>query len=59
MRRVPKEREIVSTIQYMEHVKRGEKYRILQTIMQGKIQGKRSIGRRRNSWLKNLRDWMH
>jgi len=33
---------------------RGEKYRILQLIMQGKIEGKRSVGRRRNSWLKNL-----
>lgn len=25
--------------------------------MQGKIKGKRSIGRRQNSWLKNLRKW--
>jgi len=36
---------------------RGEKYRILQLIMQGKIEGKRSVGRSRNSWLKNLREW--
>jgi len=25
--------------------------------MQGKIEGKRSVGRRRNSWLKNFREW--
>jgi len=30
---------------------------LLQLILQGKIEGKRSAGRRRISWLKNLRDW--
>lgn len=62
LRRMHKETEIATTIKkrkllYMGHIMRGEKYRILQNIMQGKIQGKRSIGRRRNSWMKNLREW--
>lgn len=62
MRRMHKEREVIPTIKrrkllYMGHVMRGEKYQMLQIIVQGKIQGKRSMGRRRNSWLKNLRDW--
>lgn len=34
-----------------------EKYRLLQNITQGKIAGKRGPGRRKTSWLKNLRDW--
>lgn len=62
MRRIRKEKEVIMTIKrrkllYMGHVMRGEKYQLLQVIMQGKVQGKRSVGRRRNSWLKNLRDW--
>lgn len=32
-------------------------YNILDLIIQGKIQGKRGSGRRRISWLKNLRQW--
>ena len=62
MRRMHKEREVILTIkkrklQYLGHITRGRKYQLLQTIMQGKIAGKRSVGRRRNSWLKNLREW--
>jgi Reverse transcriptase (RNA-dependent DNA polymerase) len=44
-------------LEYLGHITRGEKYRLLQLIIEGKIQGKRSVGRRRISWLKNLRDW--
>ncbi|KPJ21112.1 hypothetical protein RR48_00353 [Papilio machaon] len=36
---------------------RNTKYGLLQLIVQGKITGKRSVGRRRTSWLKNLRQW--
>jgi len=36
---------------------RGDKYQLQQLLFQGKIMDKRSIGRRRNSWLKNLREW--
>ena len=39
------------------HVIRNEKYRLLQLVMEGKIEGKRGQGRRKTSWLKNLRDW--
>ena len=35
----------------------GDKYRLLQNIMQGKIAGRRTPGQRKTSWLKNLRDW--
>lgn len=62
LRRIGKEREMENTIkerklQYFGHVMRGERYSILRLIIQGKIEGKRSIGRRRVSWLGNLREW--
>lgn len=38
---------------------RGNRYQMLQLIIQGKIDGKRSVGRRRTSWLRNLRDWFN
>lgn len=42
MRRMHKEREVIPTIlkrklEYGRHIMRGEKFRILQTIMQGEI----------------------
>lgn len=62
MKRINKEMEIIETIkirklQYLGHITRGTRYAMLQLIMQGKILGKRSIGRRRISWLRNLREW--
>lgn len=62
LNRMRKECEIIDTIkkrklQYLGHIMRGQKYTLLQLIVQGKISGKRSIGRRRVSWLKNLREW--
>lgn len=62
LRRMNKEKEITLNIkqrklQYFGHIMRGQKYQLLQVIMQGKIQGKRSVGRRRMSWLRNLREW--
>lgn len=64
LRRMKKEREIILTIKerkllYLGHIMRGDKYQLLQLIVQGKISGKRSVGRRRHSWLKNLREWFH
>jgi len=44
-------------LQYFGHIMRGDKYQFLQLIIQGKIEGKRAPGRRRTSWLKNLRQW--
>lgn len=61
-RRVENEPEILITIkkrklEYLGHVMRGQKYALLQLIIQGRIRGKRSVGRRRLSWLRNLREW--
>ena len=60
--RMRKDKELLLTIkkrkiQYLGHVLRGEKYEMLRVILQGKISGKRSIGRRQNSWMKDLRRW--
>lgn len=63
LRRMEKEKEVLTTvkarkIQYLGHIMRNEsRYHLLQTILQGKIPGKRSVGRRRISWLKNIRAW--
>lgn len=45
-------------LQYLDYITRGEKYEILRIIMEGNIEGKRSIRRRRNSWLKDIRRWL-
>ena len=60
--RMKKEVEVLYEIKrrkldYFGHVMRNEKYRLLQLVMEGKIEGKRGQGRRKTSWLKNLRDW--
>jgi len=39
------------------HTLRHEKYRLLQLVVQGKVDSKRGPGRRRHSWLHNLRQW--
>lgn len=62
LREMGKERELITSIkarklQYLGHMMRGNKYELMRVIMQGKIKGKRSIGRRRLSWLRNLREW--
>lgn len=62
LRRMGKQKELLLTIKhrktsYIGHVMRGDKYEFLRLIIEGKIQGKRSIGRRQNSWLKDLRRW--
>ena len=44
-------------LEYFGHVMRNEKYHLLQLILQGKIEGQRSAGCRRISWLRNLRTW--
>jgi len=63
LRRMGKQTELLSTlkkrkIEYLGHIIRGEKYEILRIIMEGKIEGRRSVGRRRNSWLKDIRRWL-
>lgn len=45
-------------LEYFGHVMRNDnKYRLLQNIIQEKVEGKRGPGRRRISWLANLRRW--
>lgn len=62
LERIEKERELLTTIkkrkmQYLGHILRGPKYELLQTIMYGRIEGKRWIGRKSLSWLRNIRQW--
>jgi len=38
-------------------MKNDHKYKLLKSILQGKVFGKRGPGRRRISWPKNLRTW--
>ncbi|KAF6217287.1 hypothetical protein GE061_001641 [Apolygus lucorum] len=62
LRRVGKSVELLLTVkerktQYNGHVMRGDRYELLRLIIEGKIEGRRSVGRRKNSWLKDLRRW--
>ncbi|XP_071581636.1 uncharacterized protein [Temnothorax nylanderi] len=61
-RRAGAQRELLITvkcrkIEYLGHVLRGEKYRLLQLILKGRIEGRRGIGRKWLSWLRNIRAW--
>lgn len=45
-------------LEYLGHVMRNPvKYGLLQLFLQGKVEGRRGRGRRRISWLANLRKW--
>ncbi|CAH2229128.1 jg5218 [Pararge aegeria aegeria] len=62
LRRVGCQRELWKTVKkkkvaYLGHVLRHDRYRKLQLIMMGKVSGKRRIGRKRKSWLRNIREW--
>jgi len=62
LQRMGKQKELLNTIkerkmQYLGHVLRGERYKLLQIIIEGKVEGRRSVGRRQNSWLRDLRRW--
>ena len=47
----------IRKLQYFGHIMRNSKYRILQLIIEGKIEGRRPRGRRKISWLRDLRHW--
>lgn len=54
IRRIGRNRKVVLNIerrklQYLAHLMRGQKYTLLQNIIQGKIEGRRNSGRRRMS----------
>lgn len=62
LRRMGRERELLSTIKrrktaYLGHVMRNERYHLLQLIIEGKIEGRRGLGRKRMSWLRNVKHW--
>ena len=62
LRRLHREREVLQIVkrrklEYFGHFLRGPKYELLKTIIQGHIEGKRRIGRKNLSWLRNLRAW--
>jgi len=42
---------------YLDHVLRGERYQFLQLIIEGKIEDRRDMGRKKMSWLRNIRQW--
>lgn len=59
LNRVQKQKELMITIKerktnYIGHVLRREQYELLRLIIEGKIK-KKSIGRRQNLWLKDIR----
>lgn len=63
LRRMNKETELLNTVkcrklQYLGHIMRNpDRYGLLQQTLQGKINSRRAPGRRRISWLANLRTW--
>uniref|UniRef100_A0A8D8XQX4 Endonuclease-reverse transcriptase n=1 Tax=Cacopsylla melanoneura TaxID=428564 RepID=A0A8D8XQX4_9HEMI len=63
IQRMNKEKEIVNTIktrklQYLGHISRNpERYKIPLLLLKGKVEGRRGRGRKRTSWLQNLRQW--
>ncbi|KYN02133.1 hypothetical protein ALC62_07054 [Cyphomyrmex costatus] len=62
LRRMHASRKLLATVkrrklEYFGHMLRGPKYELLQIIMKGKIEGKRRIGRKNLSWLRNIRTW--
>ncbi|KAL4708219.1 hypothetical protein ACJJTC_014050 [Scirpophaga incertulas] len=44
-------------ISYLGHALRHQRYDLLQLIMMGKVAGKRRVGGRKKSWLRNIRQW--
>ena len=62
LRRMGCERQLLLTIKtrktaYLGHILRHQKYELPQLIIKGKIEGKRGIGRKRLSWMRNIRQW--
>lgn len=62
LRRMNLDRQLLKTVKnrkisYLGHLMRNDKYKFIQTILKGKIEGKRARGRRELSWLKNIQEW--
>lgn len=61
LQRMNQESELINTIKkrklkYLGCIMRVQKFTLLRNIMQSKSKGKRSVGRRQISWLRNLRE---
>ena len=61
LNRMGKEMEVLYEVkrrrlEYFGHIIRNGKYRLLQLVVEGKIEGKRRPGQRNTSWLKNLKE---
>ena len=62
LRRVNKQRELFELIKkrktaYLGHIMRNTKYQFLHLLIEGKIEGRRGIRRKKMSWLRNIRQW--
>jgi len=62
LRRANRRRKLFETIKkrktaYLGHIMRNERYQFLQLLIEGKIEGRRGIGRKKMSWLRNIRQW--
>ncbi|KAF6202919.1 hypothetical protein GE061_003326 [Apolygus lucorum] len=44
-------------IGYLGHVFRGDRYAFQRLVLEGKIEGRRGIGRKQLSWLRDIRRW--
>lgn len=61
LRRIDQDKQLLKIIKmlktaYRGHVLRNEKYALLIVIMQGTIDGKKGMGRKKKSWLTNIRE---
>lgn len=57
-----KDRELLHTIKvrktsYLGHILRNNKYYLPQLVVKGKIEGRRGVGRKKLSWIRNIRNW--
>lgn len=62
LRQMRKERELLTIVKkrkvgYFGHIMRNSQYKLLQLIIEGKIEGRRGIGRKQMAWLRNIREW--
>lgn len=62
LRRIGRRRKLMMIVKirkttYLGHILRNDKYSLLHVIMQGRIEGKKGIGRKKKSWLRDIREW--
>lgn len=62
LRTIRRKRELLEIIKrrktaYLGHIIRNGRYQFLQLVIEGKIEGRRGVGRKKMSWLRNVRQW--